>query len=166
MKVASVDLPSTVRRCARREASDDTAGPLSKTRSVSSWHHRQKEASNEMLMTVRSTAKARGMQWVGLRARGGGQATFLMTDSATVSIGRQAYCVRSAQAFFGAALFSARPPWPSWLDWCYCVLLRGAQWWHASPVCAMSHTCKRWRDSRGPLSVAKVLCMCVPTWLF
>ena len=28
MNVAYVDLPSTVRRCAQREASDDTAGPF------------------------------------------------------------------------------------------------------------------------------------------
>lgn len=66
MKVASVDLPSTVRRCAQREASDDTAGPWSNARSVSSWHHRQKEASNEHVDDA--SVKACGLQWVGLRA--------------------------------------------------------------------------------------------------
>lgn len=42
MKSASVDLPSTVRCCARLGASDDTAGPLPDARRVSSWHHSTK----------------------------------------------------------------------------------------------------------------------------
>lgn len=66
-EVASVDLPSTVRRCAQPEASDDTAGPLPNARSVSSWHHRQKEASNERVGDA--PFKACRMQWVGLRAQ-------------------------------------------------------------------------------------------------
>lgn len=142
MKVASVDLPSTVRRCAQREVSDDTSGPSPDDPRVSSWHYLvyKRRLSNEDVDDV--PASLGGMQRVGQRAEGRGQ------RAQGVEMNRNAF--ESAQACFGAAPYQLGPLGTQWPETKLpCLLPRGDQSWGLDSVWIEPHAQICWEDFEG-----------------